>query len=254
MWQSAKVAVVVPCFREVRLISRTIAGIPAFVDLIVVVDDASDDGTARAVLAAGEARVQLVLHAENRGVGAAIVSGYRAALEAGCDVFAVMAGDAQMAPDDLACVVAPVAAGYASYVKGNRFRHARYSDMPLSRRVAGRMLALATRAATGLAVDDCQCGYTAISRAAVLRLPLDDLWPRFGYPNDLLGMLAARELSVLEVPVCPVYADEQSGVRAWHVLSILWLILRRYARERAAARALPSGADGPIDDLLSEAE
>ena len=254
MWQSAKVAVVVPCFREARLISRTVAGIPAFVDLIVVVDDASDDGTARAVLAAGDPRVQLVLHAENRGVGAAIVSGYRAALDAGCDVFAVMAGDAQMAPDDLACVVAPVALGRASYVKGNRFQHARYSDMPLARRAAGRMLALATRLATGLAVDDCQCGYTAISRAAVLRLPLDDLWPRFGYPNDLLGMLAARELSVLEVPVRPVYADEQSGVRAWHALSILWLIARRYARERAVCRALPSGADSAIDDLLSEAE
>ncbi|HEX3855324.1 MAG TPA: glycosyltransferase family 2 protein [Polyangiaceae bacterium] len=254
MWQSAKVAVVVPCFREARLISRTIAGIPAFVDLIVVVDDASDDGTARAVLAAGDSRVQLVLHAENRGVGAAIVSGYRAALDAGCDVFAVMAGDAQMAPDDLARVVAPVALGHASYVKGNRFRHARYSDMPLARRVAGRMLALATRIATGLTVDDCQCGYTAISRAAVLRLPLDDLWPRFGYPNDLLGMLAARELSVLEVAVRPVYADEQSGVRAWHALSILWLIARRYVRERAVRRALPSGADSAIDDLLSEAE
>ncbi len=254
MWQSAQVAVVVPCFREARLIPRTIAGIPAFVDLIVVVDDASDDGTSRAVLAAGDPRVQLVVHGKNRGVGAAIVSGYRAALDAGCDVFAVMAGDAQMAPDDLAGVVAPVALGEACYVKGNRFRHSRYSDMPLARRIAGRLLALATRFATGLTVDDCQCGYTAISRAAVLRLPLDDLWPRFGYPNDLLGMLAARELSVLEVPVRPVYADEQSGVRAWHALSILWLIARRYVRERALRRALPSGPDGAIDDLLSEAE
>jgi glycosyltransferase involved in cell wall biosynthesis len=254
MWQSAKVAVVVPCFRESRLIARTVAGIPAFVDLVVVVDDASDDGTAGAVLALADPRVQLVEHAENRGVGAAIVSGYRAALAAGCDVFAVMAGDAQMAPEDLAGVVAPVALGHASYVKGNRFVHARSSDMPLARRFAGRMLALATRWATGLVVDDCQCGYTAISRAAVLRLPLEDLWPRFGYPNDLLGMLAARGLSVLEVPVRPVYADEQSGVRAWHALSILGLIARRYVRERSARRALPSSADRAIDDLLSEAE
>ncbi len=201
MWQSAKVAVVVPCFREARLIERTLAGMPAFVDLIVVVDDASDDGTAAAVLGAGEPRVELVVHAQNRGVGAAIVSGYRAALAADCDVLVVMAGDAQMAPEDLSEVVEPVALGHASYVKGNRFRHARVSDMPLARRVAGRLLAVATRLATGLCVDDCQCGYTAISRAAALRLPLADLWPRFGYPNDLLGMLAARGLSVLEVPV-----------------------------------------------------
>ena len=258
MWQSARVAVIVPCFREARLISRTISGIPAFVDLIVVVDDASDDGTAAAVRAAGDGRVELRVHAQNRGVGAAIVTGYRAALAADCDVLAVMAGDAQMDPRDLERVVAPVADGQSAYVKGNRFWHARASDMPLARRVAGRLLAVATRAATGLAVDDCQCGYTAISRAAALALPLEDLWPRFGYPNDLLGMLAARGLGVLEVPVRPVYADEQSGVRPWHALSILGLIARRYVRERRVHPALPeafrSSVDGAIDDLLSEAE
>src|SRR6187402_3146179 len=123
MWQSAKVAVVVPCFREARLIERTLAGIPAFVDCIVVVDDASDDGTSAAVLRVADARVELVVHAQNRGVGAAIVSGYRAALAADCDVLVVMAGDAQMAPEDLSRVVEPVALGQASYVKGNRFRH-----------------------------------------------------------------------------------------------------------------------------------
>ncbi len=254
MWHSAKVAVVVPCFREARLIRRTLAGMPDFVDLIVVVDDASDDGTSEVVRGVTDARVELVVHERNRGVGAAIVSGYRAALAADCDVLVVMAGDAQMSPDDLGAVVEPVALGRASYVKGNRFRHARKRDMPLPRRVAGRLLAIATRLATGLRVDDCQCGYTAISRAAALALPLEDLWPRFGYPNDLLGMLAARGLSVVEVPVRPVYGDEQSGVRAWHALSILLLIARRYVRERPARRALTSGADRPIDDLLSEAE
>jgi len=254
MFQSAKVAVVVPCFREARLIERTLAFIPAFVDLIVVVDDASDDGTARVVLGVADPRVELVVHAQNRGVGAAIVSGYRAALAAGCDVLAVMAGDAQMAPEDLERVVEPVALGQASYVKGNRFRHPQRTDMPFARRVAGSLLAIATRVATGLSVDDCQCGYTAISSAAALRLPLEDLWPRFGYPNDLLGMLAARGLSVVEVPVRPVYGDEQSGVRAWHALSILLLIMRRYLRERPVRRALSSGADRAIDDLVSEAE
>jgi len=254
MFQSAKVAVVVPCFREARLIGRTLAGVPAFVDQIVVVDDASDDGTSDAVLGVGDPRVQLVVHAHNRGVGAAIVSGYRAALSANCDVLVVMAGDAQMAPEDLIRVVEPVALGLASYVKGNRFQHARRMDMPLPRRLAGRLLAIATRLATGLSVDDCQCGYTAISRVAALALPLEDLWPRFGYPNDLLGMLAARGLSVVEVPVRPVYGDERSGVRAWHALSILVLIVRRYVRERPVRRALSSGANRAIDDLLSEAE
>ena len=72
-----------------------------------MVDDASDDGTAEAVRAAGDPRVELRVHAQNRGVGAAIVTGYRAALAADCDVLAVMAGDAQMDPQDLAGVIAP---------------------------------------------------------------------------------------------------------------------------------------------------
>src|SRR6185503_465242 len=87
-------------------------------------------------------------------------------------------------------------------------------------------------AATGLSVDDSQCGYTAIAASAAARLPLDDLWPRYGYPNDLLGLLAQHGMRVRDVPVRPVYAGERSGVRPWHALLVLWVILRRAWRVR----------------------
>jgi hypothetical protein len=103
--------------------------------------------------------------------------------------------------------------------------------MPLLRRVAGKVLSLATRLASGLDVDDCQCGYTAISRHALCTLPLDELWPRFGYPNDLLLLLAQHGLGVGEVTVRPLYGDERSGVRPWHAVLILWLIARRWLRQ-----------------------
>lgn len=233
MLHQRRIAVVVPAFREARLLGRTLRRIPAFVDAIVVVDDASDDPTSEAARGVADARVTLLRHLDNRGVGAAIVTGYRHALSAGHDVLAVMAGDDQMHPDDLEAVVAPVALGLADYVKGNRFLHPEASRMPLLRRFGGEILSAATRLATKLSVTDCQCGFTAIAREAAARLPLDELWPRFGYPNDLLGMLASRNFVVQEVTVRPVYADEQSGIRVRHAAIILGLIVRRRWLEAA---------------------
>jgi hypothetical protein len=155
------------------------------------------------------------------------VTGYRDALAAGADVLVVMAGDGQMDPIDLPALLDPIADNRADYVKGNRFRHVQARRMPPLRRYAGKALALATRLATGLDVDDTQCGYTAITGETASLLPLDRLWPRYGYPNDLLGMLAASRRSVAEVPVRPVYADEESGVRPWHFGVVLWVIARR---------------------------
>jgi glycosyltransferase involved in cell wall biosynthesis len=233
MLDTARIAVIVPAFREERLIARMLLRLPAEVDAVYVVDDASPDATREAALGVGDPRVRCVTHTVNRGVGAAIATGYGSALADGHDVLVVMAGDDQMHPDDLVPLVRAVLAG-ADYAKGNRFRHAESRRMPLARRVAGEMLSAATRAATGLSVGDTQCGYTALSARAARALPLDELWPRYGYPNDLLGMLAARGLTVTEVPVRPVYADEQSGVRPWHAATVLGVIARRWRKERGA--------------------
>lgn len=239
MWRDKTVAVVVPAYREERLIGRTLAGIPAWVDSIHVVDDASPDGTGEAARARAvrDPRISVLRHSENLGVGAALVTGYRSALAAGADVIAVMAGDDQMHPDDLEAVVTPVAEGRADYVKGNRFVHEARARMPRARRLGGSALGFLTRRCTGLSVSDTQCGYTAISAAAVERLPLHELWPRFGYPNDLLGMLAARGFEVVEVAVRPVYAGEQSGIRPWHLLTIAGVIARRWHKEQQGTTA-----------------
>jgi glycosyltransferase involved in cell wall biosynthesis len=239
----ARVAVVVPCYAEERLLGRTLATMPAFVDHVVVVDDASPDATVLVARAPADPRVELVRHDVNRGVGAAIVTGYRAALVKEASVIAVMAGDAQMHPDDLASVVTPVVEGRADYVKGNRFAHPLRHQMPRARRLAGKLLSAMTRFFTGLEIDDSQCGYTALSAAAARKLPLSQLWPRFGYPNDLLGLLAADGFRVAEVPVQPVYGEAQSGVRPYHALIVGAVILRRYIKTRwRAPRAFPTSA------------
>jgi glycosyltransferase involved in cell wall biosynthesis len=240
MFESKTVAVIVPAFREERLISRMLRRVPAFVDAVYLVDDASDDRTLERAQALGDARLCCVRHGRNLGVGAAIVSGYRQALDDGFQLLVVMAGDDQMDPGDLPALIAPVARGQADYAKGNRFLHALARRMPAPRRWGGRALSLLTRLATGLEVDDCQCGYTVLSARAARELPLGELWPRYGYPNDLLLMLAARGLRVAEVPVRPVYADEASGVRPWHLFSVAGLIVRRALRDRASLALTPA--------------
>ena len=234
MRSGARVVVVVPAWEEAPRIGRVIRTMPSWVDSIVVVDDASTDGTADAARAANDARVEVVTHARNQGVGAAIATGYRRSLArpgSRRDAFAVMAGDGQMDPHDLPRLVDPVVLDAADYVKGNRFRGPGAArTMPTGRRIGGLVFSWATARAVGVPVSDSQCGYTAIARHACARLDLDDLWPRYGYPNDLLSQLALRDLRIAEAPVRAVYADEVSRLKLRHVPVVAALIARAAAR------------------------
>jgi glycosyltransferase involved in cell wall biosynthesis len=209
------------------------------VDAILVVDDASRDGTGEAARAVGDVRVEVVRHERNRGVGAAIATGYRRALATPGDprdAIVVMAGDGQMAPLDLPALVDPVVRGEADYAKGDRFRSREHSAaMPVSRLAGGHVFSWATSLAIGRRVSDSQCGYTAIARRACASLDLDGLWPHYGYPNDILSQLALRKLRVMEVPVRAVYADEASRLKVRHLPMIAGIILRAYVR-RVCAR------------------
>src|SRR5690606_33425907 len=125
---------------------------------------------------------EILSHHRNRGVGAAIISGYRRTLALGLDVAAVMAGDGQMDPADLAGLLDPIADGSCDYAKGNRFLHRDvWSVMPPTRLFGNIALSLVTRLTSGYRhIFDSQCGYTAIHRSALERLDLDAVFPRYG--------------------------------------------------------------------------
>ena len=234
------VVVVVPAYEEELFVGRVVTTMPAFVDRIVVVDDASTDGTSKAALAAGDDRVRVVRHPRRRGVGAAIATGYRAALDETAhphDAIVVMAGDGQMDPADLREVVRPILEGRAAYVKGDRFGDPTVRrQMGLPRWIGGQVFSRLTGLAIGRPVSDSQCGYTALARHAALAVDLDGLWPSFGYPNDLLGQLAARGLAIEEVPVRPVYGAEKSHLRLRHLPPIFFLLARAAVRRARSAR------------------
>jgi glycosyltransferase involved in cell wall biosynthesis len=240
MWMESRVVAVVPAWDEAPRIGRVVRGMPEWIDAVVVVDDAIRDGTSEAARAAGDGRLHVLRHDRNRGVGAAIATGYRRAGELAPgdrDVFVVMAGDGQMDPHDLPALIDPVARNDADYVKGNRFGSREVvRTMPPSRLLGGLAFSWATSRAIGVSVSDSQCGYTALARAAWARLDLDRLWPGYGYPNDLLSQLALRGLRIAEVPVRAVYADEVSRLKPRHVPVVAAVVARAWVRRLRAAR------------------
>ena len=133
---------------------------------MIVVDDASTDGTKDAVRALADGRAELVEHEANRGVGAAIVSGYRRALDDQVDVTCVMAADNQMDPADLQSIAEPVARGEAEYAKANRlFTGRAWEFIPRHRYLGNAALSFLTKIASGYwHVADSQSG-TRRSRA-----------------------------------------------------------------------------------------
>ena len=232
MVEGKRVAVVVPAFDEELLVAETIRGISAFVDLIVVVDDHSSDGTAERARGVGDPRVEVIEHAENQGVGAAIATGYERCRELGVDVTCVMAGDNQMDPGELAALVGPVARGEVDYAKANRLVSGEaWQLIPRSRYLGNAVLSLLTKIASGYwHVADSQAGYTALSLDALRRLDVERLYRRYGFPNDMLVHLNVQNARVRDVPSRPIYGvGERSGIRVRHVAPrIAWLLFKGF--------------------------
>jgi glycosyltransferase involved in cell wall biosynthesis len=232
MLEGKRVAVVVPAYNEERLIAETITGIPPFVDRIYVVDDASSDGTAEAARALRDPQVEVIVHERNEGVGAAIVTGYKRALEERIDVTCVMAGDNQMDPEELEALALPVARGEVDYHKANRlFTGQAWQLIPRTRYLGNAILSLLTKIASGYwHVADSQAGYTAIGLPILQLLDLDRVYKRYGFPNDLLVHLNVWNARVRDFPSRPIYGvGERSGIRLRKVVpTISWLLLKGF--------------------------
>jgi glycosyltransferase involved in cell wall biosynthesis len=230
--EGKRVAVVVPAFQEELLVADTIRGIPDFADTILVVDDHSDDATVEQARATGDPRLEVLVHDENRGVGAAIATGYARARELGVDVTCVMAADNQMDPAELEALVAPVARGEVDYAKANRLVSGEaWKLIPRSRYLGNAVLSLLTKIASGYwHVADSQAGYTALSLDALRRLDLDRLYRRYGFPNDMLVHLNVQNARVRDVPSRPIYGvGERSGIRVRSVAPrIAWLLFKGF--------------------------
>ena len=234
MYKGKSIAGVVPCYNEETQITQVIKSMPDFVDYIVVVDDKSRDRTVQVVEEQRELikRVVLLRHEVNQGVGGAIASGYKWARDNNIDVAVVMAGDGQMAPEDLPSLLDPVVSGEVDYSKGNRlFSGEAFKKIPKLRYFGNSVLSLLTKIASGYwQIADSQTGYTAINKRALKTIDWDKMYKRYGQPNDLLVKLNVYNFHVRDVDIKPVYnIGEKSGIKIRKVLfTISWLLIKLF--------------------------
>lgn len=215
-------AVVIPAYRTEKEILAVLQGIPAFIRHIIVVDDASPDSSADLVTAAAKKnrRILLVRHTKNQGVGGAMVTGFKKALELGAEIVIKLDGDGQMDPQYIPALITPLITGEADYAKGNRFRDFdALRQMPIVRRIGNLGLSFLTKAATGYwNIFDPTNGYFAIRAEMLAQLSLDRIDKGYYFETSMLSRLYLRDAFVQDVTIPARYRNEVSSLSIRRVL------------------------------------
>lgn len=216
MSELPRVAVVIPCYKVRNHILGVIAGIGNEVSRIYVVDDCCPDKSGEFVESnCTDDRVIVIYHQQNQGVGGAVMSGYRAGLKEGWDIFVKVDGDGQMEPNLIPKFIAPIAAGEADYTKGNRFFDLEeVRAMPKARLFGNAVLSFMTKLSSGYwDLFDPTNGFTAIHKDAARHLPFKKISNRYFFETDILFRLNTLRAVVVDIPMDAKYGDEVSNLK-----------------------------------------
>jgi glycosyltransferase involved in cell wall biosynthesis len=235
LYKGYNIAVSIPAYNEELLISETLEGIPDYVDKIFVVNDASKDKTLEKIKACREkdSRIKIINHEKNLGLGQSLIDGYvYSKNNPDIHITAVMAGDNQMHPDDLALLLDKMIEKELDYVKGNRLLHQNIDSMPKHRFFGNAFLTIMTKFATGYySLMDPQCGYTIIKNSALKNIPIEKMTKGYGYNADILCMLNIERFKVSDQQVRPVYDREKSKIKLYkYVPKTSWLLTKLFFR------------------------
>lgn len=216
-----KLAVVIPCFKVTKHIVEVLEAIGPEVKRIYVVDDACPEKSGEfAKSKVRDKRITFIFHEENKGVGGAVISGYKAALEDGMEVIVKLDGDAQMDPQLVSTIARPVLEGDADYSKGNRFDSLEnLFGMPKVRIFGNAVLSLWSKISSGYwTITDPTNGFTAIHRKALEAINLAKVRNSYFFESDMLFRLSIANCVVADVPMVAVYRDEKSSLRLSKVI------------------------------------
>jgi glycosyltransferase involved in cell wall biosynthesis len=232
--RGARVGVVIPAYRVEPQIQKVLRGIPDWVERVFVVDDRSPDAVSARVEELGDPRVTLIRHELNQGVGGAMRTGFRAALDAGMDVIVKMDGDDQMDPVYLPQLVQPLVDGQADFTKGNRYSSApSLSQMPFVRVIGNAGLTFLVKLASGYwNIFDPANGYVAVRATQLRRIELARLPSRYFFESGLLIELGKLRAVIKDVPIAARYQDEHSSLSITNTLltfppQLVWGLGRR---------------------------
>ena len=214
MYLSLNIAVAIPCYKVVQHLQNVVAGIPDFVDHILLVDDCSPDSTPALVdsLASSHSRITPIHHDKNCGVGGAMKTAFRKALEIGVDVVVKLDGDGQMDPNYIAPLVEALAD--ADFAKGNRlFDRQMLQRMPAARRMGNMGIGFMVKTASGYwTISDPVNGFFAIRTSTLRQMDFARIADRFFFESSMLIEMHYTGARIHEVSMPAIYGNEKSNL------------------------------------------
>jgi dolichol-phosphate mannosyltransferase len=215
-----KIAAVIPAFRVKLQICRLLKEMPAIIDMIIVVDDKCPELSGKEAEKVSDKRITVIYHDQNTGVGGAVITGYRKALEWGCDIVIKIDGDGQMDPVHIPSLIAPLIKDEADYTKGNRFMDFNsLGKMPGVRLFGNSILSFLLKIVSGYwNIIDPTNGYTAIRKNILEKLNLDKLSKRYFFECDMLIRLNILNAVVRDISMPAEYNGENSSLSITKVL------------------------------------
>jgi len=216
-----KIAVVIPCYKVSQSLKTVLKDIGSEVTSIYCVDDNCPEESWKVAesIANKDSRIHIIRRKRNGGVGAAVISGYKAALKDNAEIIVKIDGDGQMAPQLIPNFIKPIYEGRADFIKGNRFYDLKsVSGMPLVRIIGNSILSFINKFSSGYwNLFDPNNGFIAI-HANVLRLiPMEKLNKRFFFEADMLFRLSTIRAVVKDIPMDSVYGDEKSNLSTLNI-------------------------------------
>ena len=187
---------------------------PRIAGVLVSDDHSADDTYAVGIEVKHEESglpITVVRQPRNLGYGGNQKFGYRWALDHGLDIVVMLHGDGQYAPELLADIVAPIAAGDAEVVMGSRMLTrgaARAGGMPTYKYVGNRILTRFQNAVSDMDLSEWHSGYRAFSVAALGKVPFERNSDWFDFDTEVLLQLKDSGARIVEVPIPTYYGDE----------------------------------------------